>query len=151
VTEAAASDSYASLRNHHGTGVEIERREHERWVAKPGVLLEYRTIRRRPLPKGRYRLFGIVMDLSLGGLAVESPDRKIRPMEKVEYALSVPGPGLRLEGIRMTAVSDFILAGETGCGGVCHRRGFRFGPLSPPQQEMLKKIIASCTDVPIGG
>ena len=132
--------------------IEIERRKSERWVTKPGVLLEYRPIRRIPLVKSRYRLFGVVMDLSTGGLAVEYADRKIRPMEKLEYALSVPKDGLRLEGIRMHAVSDFVIVDEAACGGeVCRRRGFRFGQMSFDQQEMLRKILKNCTDVPLKG
>ena len=132
--------------------IEIERRKSERWIAKPGVLLEYRPIRRLPLIKGRYRLFGIVMDLSSGGLAVEYADRKIRPMEKVEFAISVPTAGLRLEGIEMHAVSDFVISDEAGCGGeVCRRRGFRFGQMSHAQQEVLHKILHNCTDVPRSG
>jgi hypothetical protein len=128
--------------------IEVERRKHERWVAKPGVLLECRAVRRFPLPKARYRLFGIVMDLSSGGLAVESPDLKVRPMEKVEYALSIPNAGLRLERIQMAPVSDAILADNTDCGGgVCLRRGFRFGPMSPAQQERLQRILQGYTDV----
>ena len=100
------------------------------------------------MPKARYRLFGIVMDLSSGGLAVESPDLKVRPMEKVEYALSIPNAGLRLEGIQMAPVPDAILADHTDCGGgVCHRRGFRFGPMSPSQQERLQRILQNYTDV----
>ena len=130
--------------------IEIERRKHERWVAKPGVLLEYRALRRLPFFKGRYRLFGIVMDLSAGGLAVESPELKVRPMEKVEYALSIPSAGLRLEGISMAAVSDERLAGRTDCGGgVCKRRGFRFGPMTPAQQEKFQRILQNYTDVPL--
>jgi hypothetical protein len=132
--------------------IEIERRKTERWVVKPGVLLEYRAIRAFPLPKGRYHLFGIVMDLSAGGLAVESPDLKVRPMDQVEYALSVPSAGLRLEGIQMAPVSVSILADRTDCGGgVCHRRGFRFAPMSPAQQEKLQEILRKCIEVPPTG
>lgn len=100
------------------------------------------------MPKGRYRLFGIVMDLSSGGLAVESPGLKVQPMEKVEYALSIPHAGLRLERIQMAPVSDAILADHTDSeDGVCHRRGFCFGPMSPAQQERLHRILQSYTDV----
>ncbi|MGD8367010.1 MAG: hypothetical protein PVG78_05175 [Desulfobacterales bacterium] len=130
--------------------IEIERRKSERWIAKPGVLLEYRLIRRIPLIKGRYRLFGTVMDLSAGGLAVEYADRKIRPMEKLEYALSAPNMGLRLEGLEMQAVSDFVVTDESSCGGgVCRRRGFRFGQMSREQHEILRKILQSCSDGPL--
>lgn len=131
--------------------IEIERRRSERWVAKPGVLLEYRPTRRLPLIKGRYRLFGVVMDLSTGGLSVEYADRKLRPLEKVEYALSIPKAGLRLEGLQMHAVSDFVLVDETGCGGeVCRRRGFQFGKMSRDQQEILHRILRNCTSEPLG-
>jgi hypothetical protein len=130
--------------------IEIERRKSERWVTKPGVMLEYRPIRRLPLIKSRYRLFGVVMDLSTGGLSVEYADRKLRPMGKLEYALSIPKAGLRLEGIQMHAVSDFVLVDETSCGGeVCRRRGFQFGKMSHDQQEMLRRILQSCTDEPL--
>ena len=118
--------------------IEIEKRKDERWVVKPSVLLEFRAARRISLLKGRYRLFGIVLDLSMGGLAVEYADRKLRPLKNIEYALSAPGSGLRLEGIRMTPVSDMVLADETGCGGtVCRRRGFRFDAMTSDQQEIL--------------
>jgi hypothetical protein len=111
------------------------------------VLLEFRAARRISFFRGRYRLFGIVLDLSMGGLAVEYADRKLRPSKNLEFALSAPEAGLRLEDIRMTPVSDYVLADETDCGGsICRRRGFRFDAMTADQQETLQKILHSSAE-----
>jgi hypothetical protein len=120
--------------------IDLERRKNRRWKLKPGVILEYRRNRKIiPLP-GRFHVFGTVADISLGGLGVEYQDREMRPMRNLEYALSVPDAGVRIEGLPLFAVSDFLAVDKTGCE-VCRRRGLRFGSLSDLQRGQLQSLI----------
>jgi hypothetical protein len=122
--------------------IDVEKRRSKRGKVKPGVNLNYRTLRRFPFLKGKYKQLGAVIDISCGGISVEYDSQQMLPTENVEYSLTVPEAGLQLEGIRMSTVSDFVIDGYTGCGGdVCRRRGFRFSSLTSDQKEVLLQIM----------
>lgn len=121
--------------------VELERRRTERMKTLPGeILLEYRQVYRWPFFRKRYRPFGVVVDLSIEGLAVEYTEREMRPMHNLEYALVAPSAGIRLEGVPLFAVSDYIATDIAECS-VCRRRGLRFGVLGSHQHQQVRRIL----------
>lgn len=96
---------------------------------------------------GKPRLveLGPVIDISLGGLAVQYIENKKRILDTDVLSVTIPGAGIKLEKIPFEVISDTITA-ELPDARKIRTRCVKFGKLSPYQAFQLESFIKNYTN-----
>jgi len=92
------------------------------------------------LGKSGYVELGPVLDISMGGLAVQYIDNKKRQADCLELSISLPPEGHKLEKIPFEIVSDVVVA-QLPDAKVIRKRCVQFGELNSYQSFQLESFI----------
>lgn len=83
---------------------------------------------------------GPIMDISLGGLAVQYMENKKRAVDATQLSISIPSEGIALSGLAFRVVSDKALA-QLPDGQLIRKRCVQFVNLKPHQRFQLESFI----------
>ena len=87
---------------------------------------------------------GPIVDISMGGLAIQYVENKNRTVESDELAIALPSDGIKVEPIPFRIISDVEVATMPG-GKTIRNRCVEFGKLSDYQSYQLKTFIQNHT------
>jgi len=120
------------------------RRKFKRFKIKGSAIVMIHKPRIINIGKPKLVELGPLVDISLGGLAVQYIERKDRGLEGDRISISVPENGLGLEGVCFRVVSDRVLATMPD-GRKIHNCCIEFRQLSAYQSFQLENFIKSHT------
>ena len=83
---------------------------------------------------------GPIIDISLGGLAVQYMENKKRTVDATELSISIPLEGIALSGLAFRVISDKAVA-QLPDGKLIRKRCVAFVKLQPHQRFQLESFI----------
>lgn len=92
------------------------------------------------LAKPRFIELGPIIDISVGGLAVQYFETKERLTECAELSITVPDEGIKVEKVKFKTISDVQTAELPGSKTIRTRRA-EFKELTPYQRFQLESLI----------
>ena len=116
------------------------RRKWKRFRVKGGALVMFHGTRLIKLGKSRLIKLGPVIDISMGGLAVQYIETSERLRDYSEISIIIPPNDIKLEEIPVKIVTDIEIA-ELPDSRKIRNRCFHFGKLTPYQVFQLESFI----------
>ena len=121
-----------------------KRRKWKRYKPTGGVLVLIRKPRFIEVGKPQMIEFGPLVDISMGGLAVNYVESKQRVVNSEELAITIASEGVKVERMPYTVVKDVEVATMPD-GKKIRNRCVEFGILSDYQVFQLKSFIQAHT------
>ncbi len=118
----------------------VRRRQWKRFKIKGSAIVMLNKPSLISLGKPRLIELGPVIDISMGGLAVQYIESKKRLTKCDELSINVPGKGIQLESIPFTVISDVEIAVMPDSTKI-KNRCVQFGELSSYQAFQLEAFI----------
>lgn len=122
-----------------------KRRRWKRFKNRGGAIVMLHKPRLIDIGKPRLVELGPVIDISLGGLAVQYIESKKRIIDADVLSVTIPGVGIKLEKIPFEVISDTIKA-ELPDSRKIRMRCVKFAKLSPYQTFQLESFIQNFTN-----
>jgi hypothetical protein len=116
------------------------RRRWKRYKLKGGAIVLLHKPKLIEIGKPKLVELGPVIDISMGGLAVQYVESDKRMFESTELSVSIPSTGVLLSGIVFRQVSDQAIA-ELPDGKKIRNRSVEFINLNPQQNHRLETFI----------
>ena len=118
----------------------VRRRQWKRFKINGSAIVMLNKPSLISLGKPRFIELGPVIDISMGGLAVQYIENKKRSTQCDELSINVPGKGIQLESIPFTVISDVEIAVMPDSTRI-KNRCVQFGELSSYQAFQLEAFI----------
>lgn len=116
------------------------RRKFKRFKIKGSAIVLLQKPRLMNIGKPKTVELGPVVDISMGGLAVQYMENKKRSLDGDLLSIQVPDNGVKLDGLRFKVVSDRVLA-TLPDGRKIHNCCIQFQQLSAYQSFQLESFI----------
>ena len=122
----------------------VSRRKWKRFRMTSGAIVMLNKPSLIGLGKPSYVELGPVVDISMGGLAIQYFNSKHRQIDCFELSLSLPGEGIKVEGLPFEIVTDFKVA-QLPDGREIRKRCVQFGKLDSYKSFQLETFIKNNT------
>lgn len=118
----------------------VRRRRWKRFRIKGSAIVILHKPRLLELGKPRYIELGPILDISVGGLAVQYFETKDRLTECTELSITVPDEGIKVEKVNFKTISDVQSAEIPGSKTIRTRRA-EFQDLTSYQRFQLESLL----------
>ncbi|MFH1981451.1 MAG: hypothetical protein ABIL58_06390 [Pseudomonadota bacterium] len=118
----------------------IQRRKWKRFKIKGGAIVLLHKQRVIDIGSPKLIELGPIIDISLGGLAVQYVENKKRAITATELSISVPSEGIALSGLEFLMISDKAIA-QLPDGKLIRNRCVEFANLAPQKRFQLESFI----------
>jgi len=122
----------------------VERRKHNRYKVKEGIVAEFQKPRLFKLGKPRIVKSAPIIDICLDGLAFQYTDRTMWSPNFNELSISKAAVDVKIDNVPFKAISDFLTS-RLSDSTLIRRCGVKFGGLTPNQKEQLHYFIQDHT------